>query len=215
MNPEVPVTKKKSIPKLAIILPVIAAVLIAGGLCVFSLLHFYDDGVVTQKPTCEKDGIKTYTCGLCHKQITEKIDATGHTWDNGVVTVEGDCWYEGEKTFTCATCKKTRIEVIPCVEHKFTIYDQVAGGYICEVCYYDPNGSVECPNCGMKWSPTGVGMEGHTCFKCGCSNFLSCYKCGGTRYGTLQPDGSYFFVCSSCGDTWQSSPIGVLRIDRH
>lgn len=42
------------------------------------LNHKYDDGKVTQKPTCTKKGVKTYTCEHCKKTKTEDIPATGH-----------------------------------------------------------------------------------------------------------------------------------------
>lgn len=40
--------------------------------------HKYDNGKVTQKPTCTKKGVKTYTCEHCKKTKTEDIPATGH-----------------------------------------------------------------------------------------------------------------------------------------
>ena len=42
------------------------------------LNHKYDDGKVTQKPTCTKKGVKTYTCEHCKKTKTEDIPETGH-----------------------------------------------------------------------------------------------------------------------------------------
>lgn len=42
------------------------------------LNHKYDDGKVTQKPTCTKKGVKTYTCEHCKKTKTEDIPAKGH-----------------------------------------------------------------------------------------------------------------------------------------
>lgn len=41
--------------------------------------HVWDNGVVTEKATCTKTGIKTYTCSVCNKKKTEEIKATGHT----------------------------------------------------------------------------------------------------------------------------------------
>ena len=35
--------------------------------------HTWDDGVVTTKPTAEKEGVKTYTCTVCNKTKTETI----------------------------------------------------------------------------------------------------------------------------------------------
>ena len=42
--------------------------------------HKYDEGTVTTPATCGADGVKTYTCTVCHETKTEKIPATGkHT----------------------------------------------------------------------------------------------------------------------------------------
>lgn len=35
--------------------------------------HTWDDGVVTTKPTAEKEGVKTYTCKVCNETKTESI----------------------------------------------------------------------------------------------------------------------------------------------
>ncbi len=42
-------------------------------------VHEWDGGVVTVQPTETEDGIKTFTCILCNKTKTEKIDALTHT----------------------------------------------------------------------------------------------------------------------------------------
>ena len=43
----------------------------------------------TTAATCDKDGVKTYTCSLCGGTRTEKIPATGHKLVNGVCSVCG------------------------------------------------------------------------------------------------------------------------------
>ena len=40
--------------------------------------HSFDEGKVTTEPTCEAEGVKTYTCA-CGETKTEVIPATGHT----------------------------------------------------------------------------------------------------------------------------------------
>lgn len=107
--------------------------------------HSYDDGVVTQEETCEKDGIKTFTCDNCKNTYTESIKATGHTYDNGVKTKNATCISDGIKTFTCLKCSKTRIEAIPATgEHSFSDWD-------------------------VSEEPTALeeGKETRTCFNCG------------------------------------------------
>ena len=50
-----------------------------------ALDHDYDDGVVTTEPTCEKAGVKTYTCERkgCNHSYTEEMAALGHLDENG------------------------------------------------------------------------------------------------------------------------------------
>lgn len=65
--------------------------------------HNYDNGVVTTKPTCEADGVVTYTCQNkgCDSKYTVDIPATGHNYDNGTVTLEPTCETDGKKIFRC------------------------------------------------------------------------------------------------------------------
>ena len=46
-------------------------------------------GVVTTEPTCESDGVMTYTCTECGDSYTEVIPG-GHTYENGVCTRCGE-----------------------------------------------------------------------------------------------------------------------------
>ena len=64
--------------------------------------HYYV-GRVTTDPTCDKPGVKTYTCYWgCGAGYTEAVDAIGHNY-NGVVTAP-DCENGGYTTYTCANC---------------------------------------------------------------------------------------------------------------
>lgn len=40
--------------------------------------HTWDEGVVTQEPTCAKNGVRTKTCAVCGMSITEDISKTGN-----------------------------------------------------------------------------------------------------------------------------------------
>ena len=108
--------------------------------------HTWDKGKVTKNATCEKDGVKTYTCTVCKATKTEKIAATdhawgewtkldekqhrrvcsndpthvetaAHTWDKGKVTKKATCEKDGEKTYTCTACGATKTESIGKTEH--------------------------------------------------------------------------------------------------
>lgn len=105
--------------------------------------HTWDKEEITTKPTCSKEGVKTFTC-KCGATKTEKIPATGehtyengkwekndaethkmkcdhcdtyktekHNWDKGVVTEQPTCSKEGVKVYTCKDCKQTKKEVLP------------------------------------------------------------------------------------------------------
>ena len=75
--------------------------------------HTWDEGKVTTPATCEKEGVKTYTCE-CGETKTEAIPATGeHTWNAGVVTTDPTETADGVKTYTCTVCGKKTTEAIP------------------------------------------------------------------------------------------------------
>ena len=50
--------------------------------------HSWDNGVVTEKATTEKEGIKTYTCTVCKATKTEKIAKLNPTTNNNKNTVK-------------------------------------------------------------------------------------------------------------------------------
>ena len=62
--------------------------------------HKYE--CVVSKPTCNVDGIRTYTCTLCGDSYTETIAATGHNYES-VVTAP-TCTADGYTTYTCTAC---------------------------------------------------------------------------------------------------------------
>ena len=77
--------------------------------------HVWDEGIVTQYPTCSVEGVRTYTCKQCYDTKTEKIDKLAHK----IVTDPG---YEATTTSTgltegkrCSECGLiiTRQEIIP------------------------------------------------------------------------------------------------------
>ena len=109
-----------------------------------ALGHAWDDGEVTTNPTCEAQGVKTFTCSTCGEKKTEEIAALGHTpgaeatcenaqtctvcnevlvealghaWDDGEVTTNPTCEAQGVKTFTCSTCGEKKTEEIAALGH--------------------------------------------------------------------------------------------------
>ena len=86
------------------------------------LNHKYDDGKVTQKPTCTKNGVKTYTCEHCKKTKTEDIPATGHQKSEIRNKKEATCEQNGYTGDTCCTVCGTVLEkgeVISALEHNW------------------------------------------------------------------------------------------------
>ena len=65
------------------------------------ITHEWDDGVVTTEPTCEADGVRTYTCMICGETRTEAIHALGHSWYAWTVTKEPTCVDKGVETRVC------------------------------------------------------------------------------------------------------------------
>lgn len=52
--------------------------------------HNWDKGVVTEKPTCSKEGTKVFTCKDCKETRTEKLPATGkHDYTDKYEKVDG------------------------------------------------------------------------------------------------------------------------------
>ena len=75
--------------------------------------HAWDGGAITQEPTCTTDGVKTFTCTVCHETMTEPVRAAGqHTWDAGNVDPQPTCTTDGVKTFTCTVCQETMTEPV-------------------------------------------------------------------------------------------------------
>ena len=100
---------------------------------------------VTKEATCTEEGTKTGTCKVCKKEVTEKIDAKGHsyseswtkdasghwyecvcgakkdfedhTYDIRKVLQESTCTQEGKKTVYCTVCKYEKEETIPAKGH--------------------------------------------------------------------------------------------------
>ena len=90
--------------------------------------HSWDEGKITTAPTCEKAGVKTYTCTVCSATKTEAIDATGHT-PVEVAEQPATCTEAGHTAGTkCSVCDAilSGMEVIPATGHTEVIDEAVA-----------------------------------------------------------------------------------------
>ena len=83
--------------------------------------HKWDEGKVTTEPTCEKEGIKTYTCKNCQTTKTESIKALGHNYSNEwTIDKEDTCQEDGGKSHHCIRCDdKKDVTTIPKTDHHF------------------------------------------------------------------------------------------------
>ena len=83
--------------------------------------HKWDEGKVTTEPTCEKEGIKTYTCKNCQTTKTESIKALGHDYSNEwTIDQEATCQQEGSKSHHCTRCdSKKDVTSISKKEHEW------------------------------------------------------------------------------------------------
>ena len=67
--------------------------------------HSWNSGVVTKKPTCKEEGVKTFTCTGCGLTRTEELDIlTTHTYDHGC---DKDCNICGKTRTTKHTYSST------------------------------------------------------------------------------------------------------------
>ena len=84
-------------------------------------VHNWDDGVITTKATCTKDGVKTYTCKDCKTTKTEVIKALGHDYSKDwTIDKKATCTESGSKSHHCTRYdSKIDVTVIPKLSHDF------------------------------------------------------------------------------------------------
>jgi len=68
-----------------------------------ALGHNYTSEVTTD-PTCEKDGVRTHTCGVCGDDYTTVIRRLGHSVVNGTCETCGDIFFLPEVKDPAETC---------------------------------------------------------------------------------------------------------------
>lgn len=69
--------------------------------------HQWDAGVITEQPTCEKNGTIVFTCSVCGGKYNAPAFATGHNYDAYVTTTWPTVIAAGTETRTCLTCGHT------------------------------------------------------------------------------------------------------------
>ena len=84
-------------------------------------VHKWSISRITKKPTCLKNGEKTFECSVCHKTKTEVIKALGHDYSSDwTIDKEATCTNEGSKSHHCTRCdSKKDVTVIPKTGHNW------------------------------------------------------------------------------------------------
>ena len=166
--------------------------------------HSYDDGKITTAATCGKEGVKTYTCGICGATKTDTVAKTDHTWDSGKVTKEATCSTAGEKLYTCTACQTTKTEETDTLDHNFTVI-----GYAPASC--EERGEMEflCADCGYTYDDY-IEAKGHS-YDFDCDE--ECNTCGATRetehdFGDtwFTDKTSHYQQCNICGLAQEPAP---------
>ena len=69
--------------------------------------HAYNSGVVTRKPTCKSEGVKTFTCKHCPAYYEQKLAKVGHNYVS-VVKKASSFSQNGVINEQCSMCKALR-----------------------------------------------------------------------------------------------------------
>lgn len=154
-----------------------------------ALGHQYDDGTVTKKPTCDEDGIVTFTCTRtdCGAFYTETLPATNHKYDEGVVVLDPTCEATGVKRFTCQNegCYDYYDIDIPATGHHYTTTVTTA-----PTCEDEGVETTTCDRCG-DFTTAAIPATGHA------------YNDGVvTTAATCEADGEMTYTCANCGDSY-------------
>ena len=161
--------------------------------------HDWDKGKVTTEPTCNVEGIRTFTCGECSETKTEPIAKTDHTADQGTVTTKVNCGTDGVKVFCCTVCgEELRKETTPATGN----HTPDAGTVTTEpTCNTEGVRTFGCTVCGKTVSTEAIPATGsHT-------------EDGGTV--TTQPtctaEGVRTYSCTGCGTPLRTEAVPMLQ----
>ena len=117
--------------------------------------HTYDNGQVTTQPTCDKEGVKTFTCTNCGYTYTKPVPTVDHTYTSEVQ--EPTCDKEGLTTYTCSVCGDSYTEAIPTLDH---VYETTVTDPTCTEQGYT---TYTCTGCGKYYIGEHTDPLGHEC----------------------------------------------------
>ena len=202
--------------------------------------HKWDEGKVTTEPTCEKEGIKTYTCKNCQTTKTESIKALGHDYSSSwTVDKAATCTNEGSKSHHCTRCdSKTDVTVIPKTGHnwdsgvittKATCTKDGVKTYTCRDCKTTKTEVIKAlgHDYSSSWTVdkaatcTNEGSKSHHCTRCDSKKDVTVIPKISHSWdkGTIVKNPTYSetgvkrYTCTKCGTTKDES-IAKLVDDR-
>ena len=164
-----------------------------------AVAHTWNDGVVTTDPTCEGEGVKTFTCTAkeCGATYTEAVAANGHSYGEWINEVAATCINTGVKGhYECSVCHKnfdaekaelTDLTIaidgsnhVTTTDHEQTDATCLTVGYtagtFCEDCDKWISGHEEIPAIAHKNKVHHERVES-TCSKTGTIEYWSCPDC--------------------------------------
>ncbi len=164
---------------------------------IVELGHSYDDGVITTKPTCETDGVVTFTCTRegCLDSYTDVLPKTEHAWNTGEVIVEATCTTVGTKRFSCQNtgCYDYHDVEIPVLNHSFD------NGVVTieKTCTTDGEVLFSCTrdNCSEHYTDV-ISATGHN------------YQANEVKKATCLDNGKIIYTCLNCGDSYEEITTG-------
>lgn len=183
--------------------------------------HNWDEGKITQEATCEKSGVKTYTCKTCKKTKTEEINALGHkiVTDPAVTaTCEKDGKTEGNH---CSVCSKVFVEqdVIPATGHTPVTDPAVAAtceddgkteGSHCAVCSKILTEQKIIKATGHNWDEGKITKEA-SCERSG-EIIYTCGNCQKTKKEDIKAVGHKFDAWQTTSQADVFSPVIQTRV---
>lgn len=104
----------------------------------------FQDGYI--QPTCTMPGGKAQVCQLCgYYELTEPVDALGHSFGEYVSNLDADCVNDGTKTAECKVCgvEDTVVDEGSVFGHEFRKYKSDANA----TCTSDGTKSAKCKYC--------------------------------------------------------------------
>ncbi len=110
---------------------------------------------ITKNATCNKNGIKTFTCEICGDSYTQSIPKNDEHEYTSQITKNATCNKNGVKTFTCEVCGDSYTEAyaLP-VYSADNIYSLVKNS-VGEIITYDKSGNELALGSGMVYSADG------------------------------------------------------------